>query len=124
MGICRICDCEYAEEHHVVFRSQNHLIIESPINKIYLCAEHHRGDTGPHGKRGRENDIKYKLELQEKLFKEIPYYPTEEEIKKVLKIKDKNMYKLLKTIRPVFKNGIRYNKEEVIRRIMGGKIYV
>lgn len=123
MKKCIICG-NNAEEHHIVFRSQNATIIKSPKNIIYLCEEHHRGKYGPHGKLGREKDLEYKIKLQNELFSSLSQYPGFEEIQKVLKINDKQMYKLLKTVKIEYiDNEVRYSRENVIRAIMGGKLY-
>ena len=72
------------ERHHIVFRSQ--LGLDFKLNYKYLTPEQHRGDNGPH--LCRETDLKYKRELQEKLFELLPEeYYTVKEMRKILGIR-------------------------------------
>lgn len=104
------------EKHHIVFKGQSGLDFE--LNYKYLTSEEHRGNTGPH--KCRETDLRYKKELQKKLEKLLikEYYNIKELID-LLGLKEvqanKAFRKLLKT------NGI--PREEIIRRLMGGKMY-
>lgn len=124
MSDCIVCGRSNAHKHHIVFRSQNQNMIKSPINIIPLCYEHHEGMYGVHGTYGEEVDLKYKIELQDKLFEEIPLDPSFEQVQNIIKIKDKEMFRLLKTVRVLYiDDKIRYSKEDVIRSIMGGKLY-
>lgn len=45
---CLVCGNPYTEEHHVFFGTANRKLSEKYGLKVYLCAEHHRGDTGVH----------------------------------------------------------------------------
>ena len=63
MLLCEICNAP-ADIHHIVHRSEGGLDIK--LNYKYLCPQHHRGKSGPH--HSKEVDLKYKLELQNKLF--------------------------------------------------------
>ena len=65
MKYCEICG-RPAEEHNIVFRSKAAYMVNVEINKKQLCEEHHRGNEGPH--LNRKIYLKYKLELQKKLF--------------------------------------------------------
>lgn len=121
---CTVCGRLYAEEHHVVFRGQEEAMINCPLNKIRLCYEHHRGKTGPH--LNREIDLKYKIELQKKLyelFSDKECY-TEEEVKALLRIPKKYLRKLLKTLRTrIIGDLVGYHKDDIIKQAMGGKFY-
>lgn len=121
---CIVCGNPFIEEHHIVFRKQQSAMINCPHNIIGLCYNHHRGDKSPH--MDRKIDVKYKKELQDRLigmfnFKKVF---TEEEIRKILLIPKKDAYSLVKSIRISIKDNIvGYNKEDIIRAAMGGKIY-
>lgn len=104
------------EKHHIVFRSQGGLDFE--LNYKRLNWEDHRGPNGPH--MNRETDLKYKRELQRKLFEIFTddYY-TVNEIRKMLGLKKKQARVFRKL--PYGPDGIK--REDVIRRLMGGKLY-
>ena len=53
---CIICNSLNAEEHHVFFGTANRKLSEKYGLKVYLCAEHHRGTRGVHGKDGKMVD--------------------------------------------------------------------
>ncbi|MCY6356674.1 HNH endonuclease [Clostridium sp. ZS2-4] len=116
MKECCICG-KTGEKHHIVFKNQGG--IDIPLNYIYLCAEHHRGEFGPH--KNRVIDIAYKTKMQNELMRLLSkdYYCMDELIK-LLKInpfqakiiqKDLNLYKL------------GFKKLDIIKRIMGRKLY-
>lgn len=113
--------CSYiVEEHHIIFRSQNKQLVNCNLNKIYLCYEHHRGTYGVHGSKGAKLDRELKLRLQNKL--EIlwdKHYLTYEDIQQVLQINDKALMRLCKALK--MEKGV-FNREEVIRSVMGGKL--
>ena len=48
---CLICGNPYVEEHHVFFGTANRKMSEKYGMKVYLCAEHHRGNRGVHQDR-------------------------------------------------------------------------
>lgn len=116
MAKCIICGKE-GEKHHIVFKSQGGLDI--PINYIYLCSEHHRGKNGPH--KNNKVDIIYKLKLQDKLEK-ILYkdYYLKKELGDILKINQKQVQMLINDLKK-YKKG--YNKLEILKKLMGGKLY-
>ena len=62
MEHCYECGSPYAECHHVFFGSFQKKY--SDIFKLYipLCAEHHKGNSGPH--LNREKDLEYKKMAQ------------------------------------------------------------
>ena len=120
---CIVCNRPDAESHHIVFRGQQLAMINCHLNKIDLCCEHHKGNSGPH--LNREIDLKYKKELQERL-QELFYkeYYSEDEIKIMLMIPKKNIYRFVKTLRSYFINTkVKYKTEDIIRKAMGGQLY-
>jgi len=119
MKCCNICGTNYAETHHIMFRSEVKALEHCKLNLIDLCIDHHRGTFGPHGSKGAALNNKLKLEFQNKL--EILFakeYLTEEEISQVLVISDNATYRLLKTLKR-YKEG--YSRDDVILRCMNGK---
>lgn len=119
MQKCIICGSEYPELHHIIFRSQCKHMINVDINFMYLCNEHHRGNNSPH--RNRSIDLKYKKQLQDKLFGTFKkQFITVEQLVEKLKITETNAYKIVKTL-IIKKEG--YDRIEVIRVLMGGKLY-
>lgn len=104
------------ERHHVIFVSQGGLDFE--LNYKRLRWDEHRGPDGPH--MNRETDLKYKRELQEKLFKIFTKdFYTAKEIRKTLGIRPGQM-KVFRKL-PQYPEGLK--RENVIRRLMGGKLY-
>ncbi|MGL4108348.1 hypothetical protein [Clostridium sp. LP20] len=84
--------------------------------------EHHRGTQGVHGSKGHKLDRLLKLQFQNNL--EILWdkrYLTREEIKEVLKVADKPLDRLLKSL---ILQKDKYVREEVIRACMGGKLII
>lgn len=121
---CMECERQYSEEHHIVFRGQQPAMINCPLNKIYLCYEHHRGDYSPHQKR--IVDLKYKVALQEWLeciFGDKECYE-EDEIKSLLLIPAKDARKLVKPLCTVIvEDEVGYKAEDIIRQCLGGRLY-
>lgn len=118
MKECIICGMP-GEQHHIVFRSQCKAMIKAPVNHMYLCAEHHRGDNSPH--KNRKVDIKYKLELQKKLFELFSKkYYHKDEIEGLLRIDRKDVDRLVKTLK-WHKEG--YERVDIVRACMGGMLY-
>ena len=108
---------EGLEKRHIIFRSQGGL--DFPLNFKYLTIEQHKGNNGPH--LCRATDRRYKKELQIELFKALnKKYYTEDELIQVLELKPVQAHKICKTF-TVHKEG--YAKEDIIRRLMGGKLY-
>ena len=119
MHYCEICGQPYAELHHIVFRSENKALEDSEFNFKYLCHYHHRDHKeGIH--HNRKFNLQEKRKLQERLFNMISKESTEEEIGQALQLKDKNLKKILRTILPT---AGKYNREDVVRACMGGKLY-
>lgn len=120
---CRECGTSYGVElHHIIFRSEVKALENCKLNHTYLCGEDHRGTYGVHGSKGVALNRKLKLEFQNQL--EMLWdkqYLTREEINEVLKISDKALNRLLKTL-TLQKD--KYIKEDVIRACLGGKLIV
>lgn len=113
---CEICGAK-ADIHHIVHKHEGGYDID--LNYKYLCNYHHRGKNGPHN--CIETDIKYKLQMQKKLFKLLPKnYYTEKELLDLLGITNSSLKKLLKKLK-LYKEG--YSKNEIIENLMGGKLY-
>lgn len=121
---CVVCNNSYSETHHVVFRKQQPAMINCPFNKIRLCAVCHKGDNGPH--LNRDIDLKYKRELQRKLEELFCFKNcyTEDEVKKILNIPQKDAYKLVKPLLTIIEGDeAGYKAEDIIRQAMGGRLY-
>lgn len=105
------------EGHHIVFRGQGGL--DFPDNLIYLTPEEHKGNEGPH--ENRQRDLQLKRELQARLEEKLPddYYSADELIK-ILKLKRGQAEMICRKF-AYHPEG--YAREEIIRRLMGGKIY-
>lgn len=104
-------------KHHIVFRSQRGM--DTPLNMIDLSFSQHEGNEGPH--QSRESDLKLKLELQSdyyKLFKDPEY--SLPDIAYMLGKTEKYTWKFFRTVPN--KAGI-YQREDIIRKLMGGKTY-
>lgn len=111
------CTCA-AQRHHIVFRSQGGLDIE--LNYKDLCATHHNmSRQGPH--QNREIDLKYKRELQDTYFEVF----TKESyiISEIAELIGYNEDKLAKRFKAVPQIAGRYKSEDIIRALMGGKLY-
>ena len=116
MHHCEICGSK-ADIHHIVHKHEGGFDIK--LNYKYLCNYHHRGKTGPHN--DIETDLRYKLELQDKLFSLLPkkYYKSKE-LYLILEISNSTLKKLIRNLK-VYKEG--YSTEDVIKTLMGGKLY-
>lgn len=116
MPLCEICNAP-ADIHHIVHRSEGGLDIE--LNYKYLCPKHHRGKNGPH--HSKEVDLKYKLELQNKLFSILKKeYYSFKEIASELNIPKNTLKRITKNLK-IYKEG--YRKIDIITQIMGGQLY-
>lgn len=57
---CWVCHTQAGlERHHPVFGSRRKLCVADGLS-VWLCAEHHRGTKGVHGRDGHEVDIALK----------------------------------------------------------------
>ncbi|MDS0528264.1 HNH endonuclease [Clostridium sp. SHJSY1] len=116
MFFCEICN-KKADIHHIIHRSEGGLDIE--INYKYLCEKHHRGKDGPH--HSLETDIKYKIELQNKLYNLLPKeYYNSKELGKILDLSVNSLKKITKNIK-LYKEG--YKTTDIILKLMGNKLY-
>lgn len=118
MQPCEVPGCNLpGQRHHIVFRSQGGLDI--PMNFKYLCPEHHTGKNSPHG--SRVVDLKYKAEEQEKLFTIF----TEETytIKQIAELIGYDKKRLEKRFAKVRSRAGSYEREDIIRALMGGRLY-
>lgn len=114
---CAECGRIHAEKHHIIFKSQGGL--DFTLNYKNLCFEHHKGNLGPH--RNKKIDLEYKRELQAKLKNKLSKeYYTENELVKILELNKTQAKKICKKF-PLYKEG--YKAEDIICRIMGGRIY-
>lgn len=106
------------EKHHIIFRSSGGL--DFPLNYKYLDSNSHRGDNGPH--KNREVDLQYKRELETDLLKILTKdYYTADELIELLELESRQAYKAFKKVKQSSK-GIA--KEDVIKRLLGGKFYL
>ena len=120
-GVCEVCGkTGYVEIHHNIKRSQASYMKQIKINLVQLCQDHHRGSTnGVH--HNKKLDLKLKIELQNKLqamFTE-KYY-SREEIQEKLECSDFDVTLIVKKI-ALYRYG--YNTEQLIRRMLGGRLY-
>lgn len=105
------------EKHHIIFKSQGGLDFE--LNYKYLSSEDHRGNDGPH--LNRETDLRYKRELEATLrMKLFDDYYTVEELIEILGLNSKQAHKAFRQVQKC-KRGMK--REDIIRRLMGGRLY-
>ena len=56
---CYVCGTTYQlEEHHIFFGTANRKQSELHGLKVWLCAEHHRGDSGVHFNKALDTELK------------------------------------------------------------------
>lgn len=119
-GNCEICGKNtLLDEHHKIKRSKQAGLIKCKYNIANICLEchysiHHQG-------KGRTLDQYLKLTFQnflESIFDK--EYFTVEEVGQALEITYKASYSLCKTLKA--KEGIFYQREDIIRSAMGGTI--
>ena len=109
------------EKHHIVFRSQGGC--DFYYNIIELPTGLHKGRRGPH--MCRETDVFLKRSVQEALFAELETErKTAEEIVHLCcpmnRRSEKKLYQRLKSAKNY---GGKYEPEDAVRAIMGGKLY-
>ncbi|AYE34634.1 hypothetical protein [Clostridium septicum] len=113
---CEICGAP-ADIHHIVHKHEGGYDFD--LNYKYLCNLHHRGKNGPHN--CIETDLKYKLELQDKLYKLLPKdHYNAKELLEILRLPSCSLKRLIKNLK-LYKEG--YLKDEIIKNLMGGKLY-
>lgn len=111
------CNCP-GQKHHIVFRSHGGLNIS--MNYKYLCVEHHTdGKEAVHN--NREVDLMLKKELQDRYFEE--FDKEEYTIREISEIIGYDRNRLQKKMKAVRQRAGKYQKEDVIRFLMGGKLY-
>lgn len=116
MSLCEICNTQ-ADIHHIVHRSEGGFDIE--LNYKYLCPYHHRGKYGPH--HCKEVDIRYKLDLQNKLFDILKKdYYSFKDLSLKLDIPNNKLKRITRDLK-LYKEG--YKKSDIILKIMGGQLY-
>lgn len=123
--ICEICGRPHAELHHIIFRSEVKPLEKCKLNHVYLCYEHHRGTMGVHGRLGNELNKSLRLKFQntlEMLFNKNEF--TIEEIADILSIHLKQAIKLSKSFNKIMSINRTYQREDIIRACMGGKIII
>ena len=116
MSHCVVCG-KPGDKHHIIHKAEGGL--ETPLNYLYLCPEHHRGFMGPH--RNSEVDLVYKLDMQrnlEELFASKFYSAME--IRSLSQISVSNLKKFMKT-NQLHKEG--YERNDILFFLMGGNIY-
>ena len=110
------------ERHHIIFRS--HGGQDYDLNLICLPMAFHTGPNGPH--KNREIDLVLKLCLQDKLYEIFSqkYYDLKDIIRILEPHNKKSCIALEKQIK---KENIctpkGYRREDIVRTLMGGKIY-
>ena len=119
-GECKICgNCGYVELHHVILKSQASYMKQISINLVQLCQDCHRGNNSVH--HNKKLDLKLKLELQTKLETMfINEFYSREEIQTSLECGDKDMDLILKKL-SLYVLG--YSSEQLLIRLMGGRLY-
>jgi AraC-like DNA-binding protein len=105
-------------EHHIVFRSQGGL--DTDANLIDLTFEQHEGKNGPH--QNREADLNLKHDLQDYYYRRFPN--DEYSIPEIASILRKSERYIEKHFRKVWNRAGIYKREEIIKKLMGGKFYV
>lgn len=117
MRPCEICG-RPGQKHHIIFRSQGGMNID--LNYAWLCQEHHTdGKAAVHNNRSL--DLKLKIRLQkelEKLFPEETY-----QIGEVAERIGYNRRRLEKRMKAVPRRAGEFERTEIIRFLMGGKLY-
>lgn len=106
-------------KHHIVFKSQGGL--DFNLNYHYFNGpEDHEGSGGPH--LNRKVDIILKKDLQNKLkeeFKDKPYYDIKE-IARIINVTEKYLSPHFKSVPSA---AGQFHRDDIIRKLMGGKLY-
>ena len=117
MRPCEVCGAP-GERHHIVFRSHGGLNID--VNYAYLCAWHHtQGPDAPH--RNHWRDLLLKLRMQRDL-ENMLWAETyrAEEIAEIIGIGRRSLEKKMRRVPNEQGN---YKREDIIKFLMGGKLY-
>lgn len=103
--------------HHIVFRSQGGL--DFPLNIIYLTAEQHEGDDGPH--KNKIIDDALKKTLQNKLYK--TFIDEEYTIEEIAEKLGNSVKYFEKHFKKVPQAAGLYKKDDIVKKLMGDKFY-
>lgn len=117
MRPCEVCGAP-GQRHHIVFRSHGGLDID--VNYAYLCAWHHtQGPDAPH--RNHWRDLLLKLRMQRDL-ENMLWAETyrAEEIAEIIGIGRRSLEKKMRRVPNEQGN---YKREDIIKFLMGGKLY-
>ena len=117
MRPCEVCGAP-GQRHHIVFRSHGGLNID--VNYAYLCAWHHtQGPDAPH--RNHWRDLLLKLRMQRDL-ENMLWAETyrAEEIAEIIGIGRRSLEKKMRRVPNEQGN---YKREDIIKFLMGGKLY-
>ena len=111
-----VCGRAATEKHHIVKRSKCKALENCELNIKYLCREcHYR----IHHANRYDLDLELRTELQQKLERLfVVDFLSRADIKDVLKINDKELNVLLKTLQCV---DYKYRKQDVIKVCLGGR---
>lgn len=104
-------------KHHIVFRSQGGL--DTAYNLIDLPYEDHMGNNGAH--HSKEVDMALKVNLEKEYFRLFP--EDEYTIKEIAQLLGKSEKYMEKHFRKVKNFAGIYKQEDIIRKLMGGKLY-
>ena len=105
-------------KHHIVFRSQGGLDFD--LNMIELTQEEHEGNHGPHQSRAR--DLELKRGLQEQLSELFPEGETFD-IDTISRKLGRTRRYFEKYFKKVPNMAGMYPGFEVVKRLMGGRMY-
>lgn len=123
MRSCKICGATTnLQKHHIISRKQQPALIKCEINLVDLCVYcHTSGPRAVHG-NGFKELKNLKLEKQKEYFELFSdEYYSKEIIREILGINQSDVDKLL---RPLKRSDGLYDKEDIIRQCMGGKILI
>lgn len=118
MRPCEVCGAPTGEKHHIVYRSHGGLDIE--VNYAWLCMWHHTyGPDAPH--RNRKVDLKLKLREQRDL-QNMLWCETYRiwEIAEIIGMSRRTLARKMRNVPN--KMGV-YRRKDIIKFIMGGKLY-
>lgn len=117
MRPCEVCG-KPGQRHHIVFRSHGGLNVE--VNYCYLCAWHHiDGPDAPH--KNRAADLALKLREQRDL-QNMFWCKTYriEEIAEIIGMSRRTLARKMRNVPAVLGE---YRREDIIKFIMGGRLY-
>lgn len=123
MKYCKLCgSTQNIQAHHIVSRKQQPALINCKLNLVNLCANCHVLAPNAVHKNGVKELKQLRLEKQREYYNlfELKYYP-KDVIKELLGIKQREVDMLLKPVKNVA--GF-YEREDIIRACMGGKLMI